>query len=146
MCAVVSWRAAAQLPGVNCVVLANLPFLPAPSLFRKGMRCSRIWWTLSIVHSSLEPTCAQASAQRRMDNNLDCCLNNAVFIKPETCPNEEKQKIEFWWLRSIHLGTWVDYLMRMDLPFFTWWRVMTPNNSALCTLLGLEPTPRLGNL
>lgn len=59
---------------------------------------------LSIVHSFLEPTCTQVSAQWRMDNNLDFHLNNAVFIKRETCPNQEKQKIGFWWLLSLHLG------------------------------------------
>lgn len=107
----------AQQPS-KWVVLTVLRFLPAMPLFRKGMRCSRIWRVLPIVHSLLEPTCAQVSAQWRMNNNLDYYQNNVVFIKQETCPSQEKQKMEFWWLLGSHLGMWVDYLMRMACPFF----------------------------
>lgn len=59
----------------------------------------------------------RVSAQWRVNNNLGDEQNNVVFIKLEACPRPEKQKIEFWWLLSTHLGTRVDYLMRVALPF-----------------------------
>lgn len=81
-------------PAARATVWTVLMFLPAISLFRKGMRCSRIWWMLPIVHSFLEATYTQVSAQWRMNNHLDYYLNNVGFIK-QTCPGQEKQKVDF---------------------------------------------------
>lgn len=98
-------------PAVLAVVLTVLRFLPAASLFRKVWDAA-VWRMRFFVHSSLEPT-----AQWRVNNNLEDEQNNVVFMKLETCPRPEKQKIEFWWLLSTHLGMRADYLMWRFMAF-----------------------------